>query len=473
MSRNFTLLFFFIFLSVHIQSQNKVSEYTILSEEGDITIEQALSKYLQFKSISGNEKEAGEWLKNLCLKNGLYVTQMGDTNNNYNFAASIYPLSSGLPNIILLNHIDVIPSGDVSKWEHGPFSGDITETEIWGRGAFDNKGNGIMHLFSTIKIAQEYGNKNMPYNVTFLAVSCEETQCEGGATYVTQNYFKALNPAVVLGEGPPAFNDVLKSHPEQNLFGISITNKRPLWLELSLKVKTSAHGSISPLNYANKDMIEALDNIIGEPQKVVYNETNINILKQLGQWEKGISALALKHPRLFKVFIVPQLRKKPELFSLFSNSITLTSVNSHNDVVNVIPEEITALLDCRLLPHKTNEEFIAGLKDKLDNTNIEVKVIREMPIIPPSSDKSIFFAKIKEAVKKNYPQSSTLSASVPNYNDVSYFRAQGINSFCFTPIQLDRHYLERIHNTNERIPRGVLSKGMQTYIDFIKGCFSL
>ena len=472
MTSNFRFIFIFLGITFQIQSQNLSKEFTIISKNGPLNIEQALSTYLQYESVSGHEKEAGEWIKGLCEQNGLHIKQMGDTNGNYNFSASIYPLSSGLPNIILLNHIDVVPPGDISKWEHLPYSGDITDTEIWGRGAFDNKGNAIMHLFSTIEILQKYGEKQMPYNITFLAVSCEEIQCNGGATFVVDSFLEDLNPIVVLGEGPPGFNGILKSDPEQNLFGISIINKRPLWLELSLKIKTSAHGSITPLNYANKGMIKALDNLIEKKQEVIFNETNINILKQLGQWESGPAAIALKHPRLFKALLVPQLRKRPELFSLYSNSITLTSVNSHNEVINVIPDEVTALLDCRLLPEQTNEEFLAEIKSLLKNKNITVKVIQEMPITPVSSDTSMFFTQIQGAIKKNFPDANTLSVSVPNYNDVSYFRAKGINSYCFTPIELERHYLEYIHNTNERIPRGMLTKGRQTYVDFIEGCFN-
>ncbi|WP_299777257.1 M20/M25/M40 family metallo-hydrolase [uncultured Formosa sp.] len=471
MSRKLRYFFFFLCISFQIQSQNQSSEITIKSQSERLNIEQALSKYIQFESVSGNEKEAGTWLKSLCEQNGLYVSQMGDANGNYNFTASIYPLSSKLPNIILLNHIDVVPAGDITKWKHAPFSGDITDAEIWGRGAFDNKGNGIMHLFSIIEILKKYGEKQMPYNVTLLAVSCEEKQCEnGGAEFVIENYLKELNPAVVLGEGPPGFNGILKSNPDQNLFGISVTNKRPLWLELSLKVKTSAHGSITPINYANKGMIKALDNLIEIKQKAVYNETNLNILKQLGELENGVKSLVLKHPRLFKVILTPILRHKPELFSLFSNSITLTSVDSHNNVINVIPDEVTALLDCRLLPHQTNEEFVTTVKKQLKNKRIKIKVIKESPIVPPSDDKSMFFINIKNAIKKNYPNAYTLSVSVPNYNDASLFREKGINSYCFTPIQFDRSYLEHIHNINERIPRGVLTIGKQTFVDFIESC---
>ena len=101
---------------------------------------QLLSRYVQIASVSGQEREAGNFLVQLAVENGLAVQTFGSTNSNYNVAASLYPLSSGLPNIVLLNHMDVVPPGDTSLWEHPPFSGHVEAGEVWGRGAFDNKG---------------------------------------------------------------------------------------------------------------------------------------------------------------------------------------------------------------------------------------------------------------------------------------------------------------------------------------------
>ena len=108
---------------------------------------------------------------------------MGDQDGNYNFAASIKPLSDNLPNIIFLNHLDVVPAGDASNWTYPPFSGKIVDGEIWGRGAFDNKGPAIMQLFSVIASARKYQDYDLPFNVTLLSVSCEENSCEGGIQY--------------------------------------------------------------------------------------------------------------------------------------------------------------------------------------------------------------------------------------------------------------------------------------------------
>ena len=105
MTSNFKFLILFICFSFQIHSQNSTTEFTIKSEHGNLNIEQALSEYLQFESVSGHEKEAGDWLKGLCKLNGLHVKEMGTTDGNYNFTASIYPLSSDLPNIILLPQV--------------------------------------------------------------------------------------------------------------------------------------------------------------------------------------------------------------------------------------------------------------------------------------------------------------------------------------------------------------------------------
>lgn len=441
-----------------------------LSEINGTTIENYLSKYVKFNSVSGNEKQAGEWLKSVCIENGLQIKQMGNSDGNYNFTASIYPLESKLPNIVLLNHIDVVPPGDLDKWREAPFSGKITHDEIWGRGTFDNKGNAVMQLFSIFEIAQKYKDKQLPFNVTFLAVSCEETQCKGGAEYVIENYLDLLNPVVVLGEGPPSLEGVLQTNPDQVLFPISVAHKRPLWLELKLKINSSAHGSVPPLQYANKEMVKALNNLLDHKEKAVYNDLNVSMLKSLGALEKGLTGFAMRHPRLFRMFITPQLRKQPELFALFSNTITLTSLDSENDVVNVIPTEVTALLDCRLLPETDADVFLEELKKRLKNPDIEVSTIYKTPKMKSSDPDNEFYRHMKTAILKNYPEAEVLSIILPNTSDAGLFRAKGINTYTTVPISISREYLKNIHSENERIPRGVLNTGKATYVDFIEQC---
>ncbi|HEV3044952.1 MAG TPA: M20/M25/M40 family metallo-hydrolase, partial [Roseiarcus sp.] len=49
-------------------------------------------------------------------------------------------LGDSAPHIVFAGHTDVVPPGDVSKWRFDPFSGEIADGMIWGRGACDMKG---------------------------------------------------------------------------------------------------------------------------------------------------------------------------------------------------------------------------------------------------------------------------------------------------------------------------------------------
>lgn len=433
---------------------------------------QLLSRYVQIASVSGQEREAGDFLVQLAAENGLAVQTFGSTNSNYNVAASLYPLSKGLPNIVLLNHMDVVPPGDTSLWEHPPFSGYEEAGEVWGRGAFDNKGMGVMHFFSLLEIAERFRGQQLPYNITFLAVSCEETQCGGGAQFVAENHLQELNPVVIIGEGPPALPGILRSRPDTWIFGISVAHKRALWLRLDLVLETTRHGSVTPLAYANQEMVEALARLVGERRKAIYTELNVSILKQLGELEKGVLGTVLKHPRLFRVVLVPQLRKQPELFALFSNTVTLTNVESQTEAINAIPSCVSAWLDCRLLPGTDQDEFLQQLRQNLGNDAISIQILTEMEPIPPSPVASPFFAHLQAAIEAHFPDAEVASLMVPYINDTGVFRTRGVPAYSVIPAMVPLTYLDGIHGENERIPVTMLSQGQAVLVDFLNRCVS-
>ena len=458
-------LFILILLNQFCYAQN----FLIKHNNKEYKIHEILSEYIQQESVSGNEKKAGEWIKDVCLQNGLFVTQMGSENGNYNFSASIRPLKSGLPNIIFLNHIDVVPVSDSSKWNYPPFSGEIENGEVWGRGAFDNKGAAVVQLASVIQTAKIFeGQSDLKYNVTFLAVSCEETQCSGGAKYVVDNYLKELNPAVVIGEGPPGLKGIIESDTSLSLFGISLAHKRAFWLKLELEVPTSGHGSTTPLSYSNKDMVIALNNVVTQEQPVKFTPVNTELLKDLGSLEDGVKASVLKHPHAYRGILIPKLRERPEIFSLLSNTVTLTSLKSETNIVNLIPEKTTALLDCRLLPVTNRDDFLSEFKKKLNNNAIKVSVVYEMPPMEPSSDTTKYFKAMKNAIQTIYPKSVTIPIMMPNFNDVGVFRSNGVTCYSSFPIQLDLEHMKHIHNYNESLPIAPLMNGKLTYDEFLR-----
>ena len=461
------VLFPFLFLVVtQLYCLLPIDSFTISVKGEELKMEEVLSQYIQFASVSGNEKEAGEWLKNICVENGLFIKQMGDKDGNYNFSASLRPLSSKLPNIILLNHIDVVPAKDKSKWIYPPYSGVIADDQIWGRGSFDNKGHTIMHLFALLYFKYETGIRYIPYNVSLLAVSCEETMCSGGVAFVINNYLEELNPVVVLGEGPTELGSLLDY--DKDIFGISIAHKRPIWLELSLKMKNSGHGSVTPDEYPIKEMATALERLTSAKPKAQFNELSIELSRYVGDTQKGLKKLMLKNPKYFGPILSNAICKEPELRALYTNTISVTGFRCNSNTLNVIPQEVIVTLDCRLLVNQDEAEFLDYIRNTLRNDDIKINVLKSGPMAGVSSQYTDFYYNLSAAIESVNPGSSVIPMYLPNFNDTGAFRAKGIQAYSTIPIKMNVDQLKCIHAANERIPVNALYKGANSYLTFFK-----
>ncbi|RUA29595.1 MAG: hypothetical protein DSY77_15035, partial [Bacteroidetes bacterium] len=118
----------FLMLCVVFFSTPALAQYNSESQNlpESISINQSidlLSAYIQRESVSGNEKEAAIFIEDYILTTDLHLKVFSDFSDNYNLSASLYPLSSGKPNIVLQSHIDVVPVEDLDDWEHDPYSG--------------------------------------------------------------------------------------------------------------------------------------------------------------------------------------------------------------------------------------------------------------------------------------------------------------------------------------------------------------
>jgi carboxypeptidase PM20D1 len=429
-------------------------------------VEAVLQEYIRIPSVSGQERKAGDFLKAVCRNNGLIISDFGTEDGQYNFAASVFPLNSGKPNIVFLNHIDVVPESDSQSRD--PYSGNIEDGVIYGRGTIDNKGAAMMQLFGILSVMQEPNLAQSPYNFTFLAVSCEETQCSGGVSYVNEHHFAELNPSVVFGEGPSELTSLMEGEFTQPVFGISVIHKKPLWIELELKSKTNGHGSITPLTYANKELVAALEKLTRKKPKAIYNDINIKFLKDIAQHYKGGKKMVLKNPKLFRPVLTGQLRSHPELFALFTNTITLTNIYSNSNAVNKLSSVAGAQLDCRLLPETNEQEFLGMIKKTLKNDDIKITVLKTMPKHQVSSTETIYYKNLSLAIQEKYPESKTMDMMMPNINDLGSFRAQNIPAYGTLPIFCDTEEVRSVHGKDEHLHISSLYNGAEVFENFIK-----
>ncbi len=466
-----TLLFSLSVLANHVPSPVDTLTFSVKANYHQRLPEavELLSEYIKNPSVTGNEADAGRFLKDFCEQQGLFVQVFSAEKNSYNFSASLLPLSLKKPNIILMHHIDVVDEGDRDFWVQDPYSGLIQNEEIWGRGAIDAKGLGVMQLMALLDIKSRTDLKDLPYNITLLCVSNEESGGMLGAQWVVNNYLDLLNPSVVLGEGGSGFSGMLSSKPDVAAFGVSIAEKSNLWLELSLRYENSGHGATPAINYANKELIRALSNLNNRKTKLHFNKANRTMMRELGKAEGGIKGFFIRRSNwsIFIPFVKNYIKDDPLYRSFFINTITVTNLYNPHGPPNSVPNIASATLDCRLLPDIKKEAFLRQIKRQMNSPKMEIRVINESPFAE-STKPDKYFEALKASIQANYQGSYVVPVLFPATTDNSYFREKGIPTYGLIPSILNQEYIETVHGVNERISFEALNSGIRVYSGFLE-----
>jgi acetylornithine deacetylase/succinyl-diaminopimelate desuccinylase-like protein len=427
-----------------------------------------LQELIKFESISGQEKDIIFYLEKFAKDNGLYTDIFSKDNQIFNLTASLYPLNLNKPNIIFLSHLDVVPANDVENWKNNPFKGQIIKDTVHGRGSIDCKGLAVMQLFSIIDFVSLSKTQDLPYNITFLGVSEEESGGELGAKFMVQNYLKALNPVVVFGEGGSGMNNLVPSYPNQEVFGISVAEKSSLWLKLDVNKKGSGHSAVPYDLYANKRLIKSLINLLDQKREVKFSKLSRQMFKDLGKMEGGFRGFVIKHINwiVFWPFVKKYFREGEIFNVLVNNTFVITDMGTLNsDAVNQIGKGAYAILDCRLLPGTDKKKFIRRVQFAV-GLKVDITVISESPNTPASPIND-FFHQMKYALNVTYPGSTSSPILFPASTDNNYFRQYKIPTYGIIPCVIDRDALDGIHGVNEYLPVKSLYSGIQTYKTFI------
>ena len=428
---------------------------------------QLLSSYIQIESVSGNEIDAGIFLSELSEQKGLHVRVFTQEINSYNFAASLYPLELGKPNVIFLNHIDVVPSGEDSLWTYPPYSGTIADGFVWGRGAIDCKSLGIMQLMAIAHFVGFAAENDLPYNFTVLAVSNEELGGKLGAGIITEHYFDELNPIAVYGEGGAGIKGIIEAHPDTTYFGIEVDQKTNLWFRVTASDPESGHGSVPRSVYPAKQIAALASSLSDSRQPIKLTPSARQMFRKLAEHEKGFLRFALRNMNFCKIFFPGTIRNDPFINALLSNTITITGFETSISAFNQIAHSATATFDCRLLPEVTPEEFLKANRKHFGDLYHNIEIIDISPMAPPS-EKGFFYFALSDAIQEVYEGALTGPMLFPAINDNAYFRVKGVPTYGLNPIILNHELIESIHYLDERIEIESLESGIEVYKALIR-----
>jgi acetylornithine deacetylase/succinyl-diaminopimelate desuccinylase-like protein len=435
-------------------------EWTAVRDDATAT----LSRYLQFDTTNppGDERAAAEWLAGQLAERGITqeVTLYEPADNRAAVVGRVAG-SEALRPLILNHHIDVV-SAEAERWTHPPFGGEVDEGYVWGRGALDTKGLGVVHLLALQRLVAQGASFRRP--VIFLAVPDEETGGEQGMGWLVERHLEAWDPAWVWDEGVGGLNGFLGDAP---IFAVSVAEKQIQHLRVVARGQ-AGHGSLPHDDNPTLTLLEALPRAL-RPRPMRANAVTAEMFAQLAETRDPFTAFLMRHlenPWVLRL-LGPRLAASKTLNAMLRDTISLTMLQAGHQV-NVIPERAEATLDCRLLPDTDPAEFRRWMEEALADERVTVEVVETSPATSVSPLDGPFNAAVRQAVAQHVPEAVVTPLQMPGGSDSRFFRARDVPAYGFAPFVLDMVEVDRVHGVDERLSVDNLELGVRIACDVIR-----
>ena len=393
----------------------------------------------------GDVTKAADFLTGLLKREGIPVTRYESGPGRSIVLARLKGAGSAKP-LLLLHHMDVVPT-DAARWRHDPFGAEIADGKIWGRGTMDMKGLGVVQLMAFLSLKRQ--QVPLSRDVILMAVPDEETGGKLGALWMRTNHYQEIDPEFILDEGGFGSRDLFA--PGKLVFGISVAEKKILWLTLRAE-GVAGHGSQPHDQNPNDRLIRALGRLLGEPLPASSFSVLDTMKSRVGTLAVNKFNNAIQH-----------------------STISITSLRSgvgDPPKVNVIPSVAEATLDCRVLPGTTKDQWMAEIRRRLGDPEIKIEITYEGddPIV--TTQDSTFYRALESAVKRRHPDAVVTPMVVPYGTDANGFRPRGVKSYGFTPVIVPAVGVMSMHGDAEFLPSDAVGPAIQILFEALRDTVS-
>ena len=420
-----------------------------------------LSGYLKVDTVNppGNESRGVAYLAKILDAHGIPYSTGESAPGRGNLWARLP--GGDEPGIVLLHHIDVVPA-DLDYWDFDPLSGEVKDGYIYGRGALDTKGLGILHLeaFLALKESGEPLNRD----VWFVATADEEAGGAFGAGWMVEAHEEVFSDVgFLLNEG-----GAVQQIGDEYAMMVEVTQKVPLWLRLTA-VGRPGHGSAPQVETSVTRLIRAAHRI-AETQFTPRVVPSVDqMIRGLAPMQGEARAKAFADPQRTiqdDEFMLALQMEDPALNALFRNTCSITRLGGSSKI-NVVPSEAYAELDCRLLPDQDPEAFVAELTTIIDDEKVKIeRILGFTPAV--SSTETELFELIGATGNEDLPSLRVIPSVSGGFTDSHFFRDMGIVSYGYSPFVMPTTERRGIHGNNERISVENMQRGTRVMIDLLR-----
>lgn len=413
-------------------------------------------RYLQIDTTNppGNEKPAARFLGAICEAEGIPVEYIETAPNREVLVARLRGDGSKRP-IMLCNHTDVVPVEE-QYWSVPAFAGLVQDGRVYGRGAVDMKGCGVMQLMAMLLLKRE--GVPLKRDVVFCAVPDEEAGSDYGMAWLCEHRPDIVDVEYELSEG--AGGTTRFGRQETRLFSVATNEKDICWLKLTA-VGRPGHGSVPHEDNSAVYLVRALKRLVDWERPLVFTPDTEAYLDRLAE-------AGLMPPRSDRKAVEERIRRSPELLAMFQNTLNLTMLQA-GIKANVIPARSEAVIDCRLLPGQSKRDWIRQVRERIGDERVSVELLSpdhgEPEAVPWDTE---LFRTITSVVKKAMEDAVVVPGMTIGGTDNRFLRERGIPAYGFIPCLLSPEERRGFHGNDEFLTVENLNLGCELMYEIVR-----
>ena len=445
---------------------SKKSTYTPAPDEKRaLAYAEKLSRMVQYETVSvPNTDQREKFLGFHRLLEELFPLvhqQLEKTEIDGNLLYYWKGQSSDKP-LVLMSHQDVVPvDGD---WLHGPFSGDIAEGKVWGRGTSDTKCS-VMAFFQAVEELLRQGY--VPPCDVYLSSSCtEEWAGDGCPKLVAELERRGVRPWLVCDEGGGIINEPIGGIPG-NFAMVGVFEKGKA--DVTFTAASNGGHASAPKAHSPIARLAALVHYV-ETHRVFKRKMPPEVAAMfatLAPYASFPLKLVFGNLWLFRPILLQVLPMISAQAGAMIRTTMAFTMQSGSDACNVMPARATVSANMRFIPHQGMEESLAIVKKLADKYQLGMEVHAANDYTPATDIHGEAFRTVQRVIAQTFPGCAGSPYVMTGATDARFYQKICPNVVRFAPVIYGPEQMKGMHGLNENIEYDCLPGAVDFYKNLI------
>ena len=365
--------------------------------------------------------------------------------------------------ILLMSHQDVVPAE--GEWLHEPFSGDIADGKVWGRGASDTKCS-VMAFFEAVEELLREGYT--PDCDVYLASSCtEEWAGDGAPKIVAELKRRGVELFIVCDEGGGIISEPIGGI-KGNFAMVGVFEKGKADVRFTAR-STGGHASAPAKNTPIARLAAFVNEVeTHTPFKRKFLPEVSAMFARLAPYAPFGLKLVTGNLWLFAPIMKPVLGKiSAQAGAMLQTTIAFT-MQSGSDAYNVLPQEATLGANMRFIPHQGEKESLEIIKALAAKHGLETEIVHSNDYTEPVDINGEAFKLVEKVIGETFPGLPVSPYVMTGATDAQFYQPICPSCIRFAPVIYGPEQMKGMHGLNENIEYNCLPGAVSFYQNLIK-----